>query len=73
MLYACQNCREHLQIVLEEKVVQIDYTNTFTLQKTLCELHNDVNEILGKPLFPCDIETLTKRWKNGGERCNSKK
>ena len=33
--------------------------------KWCCELHNEVNEILGKPLFPCNIKELDDRWTTG--------
>lgn len=35
----------------------------------VCEQHNLVNEKLGKPLFPCDLATLDKRWRKGEARC----
>ena len=30
-----------------------------------CELHNEVNVILEKPLFPCNEKSLDDRWANG--------
>jgi hypothetical protein len=29
----------------------------------MCEQHNQVNEKLGKPLFPCDLAVLDERWR----------
>jgi FAD-linked sulfhydryl oxidase len=31
----------------------------------LCHVHNEVNERMGKPAFPCTIEGLRARWKTG--------
>ena len=35
----------------------------------LCEQHNEVNEKLGKKIFPCKIEMLDQRWKKGAPGC----
>lgn len=35
------------------------------LQRWMCELHNEVNERMGKPEFPCDAESLDRRWRSG--------
>jgi FAD-linked sulfhydryl oxidase len=38
----------------------------------LCEIHNDVNEKLGKERFDCSEENIFKRWKTGFDHCNDK-
>ena len=35
----------------------------------LCNRHNEVNEKLGKPLFPCVLKDLDERWRKGGKNC----
>ena len=34
-----------------------------------CEVHNRVNEKLGKEQFDCGIENLLKRWRKGDPSC----
>lgn len=36
-----------------------------TLRLWLCGVHNEVNERLGKPVWRCDEESLSGRWKDG--------
>ena len=31
--------------------------------KWFCEQHNEVNEMLGKPTFPCNLDALDERWR----------
>ncbi len=38
----------------------------------LCEIHNDVNEKLGKERFDCSEENIFKRWKTGFDHCKDK-
>lgn len=35
----------------------------------MCERHNSVNTLLGKPKFDCSYPALYKRWKDGGDGC----
>jgi len=35
----------------------------------LCETHNIVNDVLGKPHFKCSFQELDKRWRKGDKRC----
>lgn len=37
----------------------------------LCERHNSVNSLLGKPTFDCSYQSLFKRWRDGGEHCTN--
>lgn len=71
-LYACKSCREHIKNVLEEEVVTIDVSTREKFQNSVCKLHNEVNEILGKPIFKCTEEALVQRWRKGDEKCRSK-
>ncbi|KAJ1020161.1 hypothetical protein NDA16_004441 [Ustilago loliicola] len=36
-----------------------------SLRKWLCGIHNEVNQRLGKPTFPCTEAKLTERWLDG--------
>eukprot|EP00041_Stephanoeca_diplocostata_P009797 m.152958 g.152958 ORF g.152958 m.152958 type:complete len:189 (+) comp17902_c0_seq2:278-844(+) len=31
----------------------------------MCEIHNEVNDRLGKPMFDCSIEKVDERWRKG--------
>jgi FAD-linked sulfhydryl oxidase len=38
------------------------------LQMWMCEMHNEVNDRLGKPLFDCT--RVDERWRTGGPDCH---
>ncbi len=50
----------------------ITVENNIDLSIWLCEIHNDVNEKLGKERFDCSAENIFKRWKTGFDHCNDK-
>lgn len=58
-LYPCKPCAEHFRSEMEYNPP--DFTSRWTLSQWLCEMHNSVNEMLGKPLFPCG--DVLKRWR----------
>ena len=35
----------------------------------MCERHNEVNNKLGKPLFPCTINRIEEKWLKGHVNC----
>jgi mitochondrial FAD-linked sulfhydryl oxidase len=37
----------------------------------LCQQHNVVNAKLGKPMFPCDMTSLDRRWRKNDEECRT--
>ena len=37
----------------------------------MCQEHNRVSRMLGKPEFPCVLEKLDERWRTGGAHCHS--
>ena len=61
----CPSCKEHYEVYLKEHpvdktITQIPYGELKTYTKTwFWELHNWVNESLGRPLFPYDDLTPT--------------
>ncbi|GAA5984596.1 hypothetical protein JCM11641_006562 [Rhodosporidiobolus odoratus] len=63
-LYPCGDCAGHLGKYMEknppEKAVE---KGREALEKWLCEVHNEVNERLGKERFVC--EEVPQRWREG--------
>ena len=37
----------------------------------VCHAHNRVNDLLGKPVFPCTLAKLDARWRSGGAHCEN--
>ena len=66
-LYPCTYCREDFRACVKEAPPRVESRGAFAVW--VCEQHNLVNEELGKPLFPCDLATLDKRWRKGEARC----
>lgn len=65
-MYPCRRCSLHFQQLLQDKPPAFRTRNDFVLY--LCELHNVINEVVGKPAFPCDLQSLADRW-GGGSDC----
>jgi mitochondrial FAD-linked sulfhydryl oxidase len=61
-LYPCHICAEHLKDELQVSPPQTESSKAFS--KWLCDLHNQVNVLLGKPIFDCS--KVFERWKNAG-------
>lgn len=59
--YPCQDCAEHLRGRM--KVNPIKVANQNELSHWMCEIHNDINELLGKKLFDCS--KVNERWRDG--------
>ena len=57
-LYPCTYCADELKEDL--KIHKIRNENRISLSIWTCEMHNRVNERLGKPTQPCNIEYLGK-------------
>ncbi|GAA5849035.1 hypothetical protein JCM8547_006418 [Rhodosporidiobolus lusitaniae] len=70
-LYPCGTCAGHLGTYMEsnppEKAVE---KGRDALEKWLCDVHNEVNERLGKERFVCD--DVPQRWRDGWKdgRCD---
>lgn len=62
-LYPCHHCAEHLGVHMQSKPPLVGSREQ--VMSWLCETHNEVNERLGKDLFPCTAEKLDERWKDG--------
>eukprot|EP00732_Lithocolla_globosa_P003608 Lithocolla_globosa_v1_NODE_2966_length_1810_cov_16.806838.p2 type:complete len:197 gc:universal NODE_2966_length_1810_cov_16.806838:791-1381(+) len=60
-LYPCGQCAEHFQKLLQQKPPRVASREEAVLW--LCEVHNVVNERLGKSIFDCRL--AEKRWPCG--------
>lgn len=65
--YPCTYCAADFQENLAQQPVRTE--SRTALCQWLCEQHNLVNAKLGKPLYPCDMETLDQRWRKN-DKCN---
>ncbi|CUG90656.1 Hypothetical protein, putative, partial [Bodo saltans] len=59
-VYACSHCAYHMRTVLATKPPVVE--NKRAVSRYICELHNDVNYMLGKDTFNCDPDVVLKRW-----------
>lgn len=59
--YPCHYCADHLQE--EMKVRPPPVQSRTLLSRWFCDVHNEVNERLGKPKFDCD--KVDERWRDG--------
>jgi mitochondrial FAD-linked sulfhydryl oxidase len=66
-LYPCTHCAGDFQEAVAASPPAVGSRAAFS--KWACEQHNTVNEKLGKPAFPCAMETLMARWRTGSAHC----
>ena len=59
--YPCGHCRAHLREQMKESPPIV--TSATELSKWLCKIHNEVNEMLGKPQFDCS--RVFERYRDG--------
>ena len=67
MLYPCRHCAEDFAHGLEEHPPRTGSREELSVW--MCEAHNRVNALLGKPVFPCVLSKLDARWRTGGPHC----
>ena len=60
-LYPCGHCAKDLGERLQRRPP--DVRNRVALGRWLCETHNEVNTMLGKPVFDC--ARVDERWRDG--------
>ncbi|KAL1918207.1 uncharacterized protein VTP21DRAFT_3473 [Calcarisporiella thermophila] len=63
--YPCGHCADHLRKEMKTRPPRVETREA--LSKWMCEVHNEVNERLGKEKFDCSIGNLDKRWRDGPE------
>jgi FAD-linked sulfhydryl oxidase len=62
-LYLCGHCAEDLGERLQGRLP--DVRNRVVLGAWLCEMHNEVNALLGKPVL--DSARVDERWRDGSK------
>lgn len=63
-LYPCPLCREHFDRYVSVRPPDVSSRERFLLWT--CEAHNEVSKRNRKPVFPCDLHALDKRWADCG-------
>jgi len=66
-LYPCTHCREDFHAAVAAVPPRVESRQSLSVW--LCQRHNEVNEKLGKPAFPCDFDSLDQRWRRGAPGC----
>jgi FAD-linked sulfhydryl oxidase len=64
-LYPCNYCSEHMQAEMEIDPPNVSNREVFSLW--LCQFHNKVNELIGRPVFDC--KRVLERWRTGFGNC----
>ena len=59
--YPCGSCADHLRNYMKTNPPRL--ADRHDLEQWLCEAHNEVNEMLGKPRFDCT--KVAERWRLG--------
>lgn len=59
-VYACSHCAYHMRTVLQSKPPVV--TSKRDVSQFVCELHNDVNHMLGKEQYDCRPDAVLRRW-----------
>ncbi|MES1907613.1 MAG: hypothetical protein MHM6MM_000697 [Cercozoa sp. M6MM] len=67
-LYPCRHCGEHMLAHIDRHVP--DTSGRDALSLWLCRAHNEVNKMLGKPVFDCS--TVLQRWRGLDVRLEDK-
>jgi FAD-linked sulfhydryl oxidase len=62
MLYPCRHCAEDFERGLAEHPPRANSREELSVW--MCEAHNRVNALLGKPAFPCVLSQLDERWRS---------
>ena len=60
-LYPCADCAEGFREFVRSHPPRVSTRRDFVVW--VCELHNDVNEKLGKDAVPCDVDKLDRAWR----------
>mmetsp|Transcript_33503 Transcript_33503/g.75803 ORF Transcript_33503/g.75803 Transcript_33503/m.75803 type:complete len:161 (-) Transcript_33503:249-731(-) len=68
-LYPCTHCAEEFRSGMEQSPPRVDSRESLSVW--LCESHNRVNQLLGKPEFECVLSKLDLRWRHGGPKCDA--
>ncbi|XP_035209562.1 FAD-linked sulfhydryl oxidase ALR-like isoform X2 [Stegodyphus dumicola] len=59
--YPCKECADDLQVEISKNPPRT--SSQYELSQWMCQIHNNVNKKLGKPLFDCT--SVDERWLHG--------
>jgi hypothetical protein len=65
-IYPCEECAAHFKELLLTMPVEGHTSSNAELSIWLCTIHNNVNERLKKPIFPCTLDALKEKWVSCG-------
>lgn len=65
-IYPCEECATHFKELIATMPVEGHTSSNADLSLWLCKIHNNVNERLGKPIFPCTLDALKEKWGSCG-------
>jgi mitochondrial FAD-linked sulfhydryl oxidase len=68
-VFPCRSCGQHFTRYVKNNPPQLD--NRTSIMMWTCEAHNEVNRMLNKEIFPCEMEKLDLRWRKGNPPCTS--
>ena len=63
--YPCSDCASHLRQHIIDKPPNTSSRDSLSLW--MCQMHNEVNTRLNKPLFDCS--KTRQRWRDGVDNC----
>jgi hypothetical protein len=66
LTYPCKVCAQDLQYLLKKMPPRLDSREEF--EQWMCDMHNEVNRQLGKPIFDC--RNARQRWHLSPEKFN---
>jgi len=66
--YPCSICAADFQQSVASSPPATKSRAAFSLW--MCRLHNEVNVKIGKDEFPCSVDELDLRWRDGGNACD---
>jgi len=59
-VFPCKSCAYHFRKSIAKEPPKVESRES--LSNWVCVMHNKVNKVLQKPIFPCDIKSLDNRW-----------
>jgi FAD-linked sulfhydryl oxidase len=65
-IYPCEECASHFKELIATKPIEGHTSSNAELSIWLCEIHNEVNIRLDKPIFPCTLDALKEKWGSCG-------
>ncbi|CAG9315047.1 unnamed protein product [Blepharisma stoltei] len=68
-VYPCKSCASHFRYMMKNQPPELE--NREKLSIWMCNMHNEVNKMLMKPVFSCDMQSLDERWRKAEPPCNS--